>query len=100
MNSVIETLRGKSIFITGTTGFVGKVLVEKILRDVPEIGRIYVLIRNNANERLQKEILDSKIFTRLRSQREDFEEFAKSKLRAISGDVLLDNVGIKPNDLK
>ena len=62
--SVLQSLRGKSIFITGTTGFVGKVLVEKILRDVPDVGRIYLLIRGKAKERLQKEILESKIFTR------------------------------------
>lgn len=31
-NRVVEMLRGRHIFITGGTGFMGKVLIEKILR--------------------------------------------------------------------
>jgi len=100
MNSVVEKLRGKTLLITGTTGFVGKVLVEKILRDLPEVTRIYVLIRNNAEERLVSEIINSKIFTRLRSQREDFEDYVRSKLKGVSGDVILENVGLSPQDLR
>jgi fatty acyl-CoA reductase len=36
---------GRSVFITGATGFMGKVLVEKLLRSCPEIDRLYLLIR-------------------------------------------------------
>jgi fatty acyl-CoA reductase len=36
---------GRSIFITGATGFMGKVLVEKLLRSCPGIDRVYLLIR-------------------------------------------------------
>lgn len=36
---------GKNIFITGGTGFVGLCLVEKILRSIPDIGKIYLLMR-------------------------------------------------------
>jgi len=99
MNSVTQSLRGKTIFITGTTGFVGKVLLEKLLRDVPDIGRIFLLIRGKPQERFQKEILQSKIFQRLRSQRDDFDEFVKHKVRAIGGDVLFDNIGLSPADM-
>jgi FlaA1/EpsC-like NDP-sugar epimerase len=35
----------RSIFITGATGFVGKVLVEKLLRSCPDIAKIYILVR-------------------------------------------------------
>lgn len=63
--SVSQSLRGKSVLITGTTGFVGKVLVEKILRDIPDVGKLFLLIRGkSASERLEKEIIESKIFTR------------------------------------
>lgn len=37
--------KGKVILVTGGTGFVGKVLLEKILRCLPSIERVYVLIR-------------------------------------------------------
>lgn len=36
---------GKILFVTGATGFMGKVLVEKLLRDCPDIERMYLLIR-------------------------------------------------------
>nr|CAH7751944.1 unnamed protein product [Callosobruchus chinensis] len=43
--SIPEYFKGKNVFITGATGFIGKVLIEKLLRSCPEIGNIYVLIR-------------------------------------------------------
>lgn len=53
-----EYFSGKSVFITGGTGFMGKVLIEKLLRSCSGIERIYVLMRGKKNktveERLQK----------------------------------------------
>ena len=46
------------MFITGATGFMGKVLVEKLLRSCPDIGRLYLLMRplpgKDAAHRLQE----------------------------------------------
>ena len=41
LNSYFE---GKSVLITGATGFIGKVLLEKILRSLPGVKTIYVAI--------------------------------------------------------
>jgi len=41
-------LRDKTILLTGGTGFLGKVIVERLLRCAPEIGRIYLLIRTRS----------------------------------------------------
>ena len=35
----------KCVFITGVTGFMGKVLLHKLLHSCPSIDKIYVLIR-------------------------------------------------------
>lgn len=40
-----EFYSGRSVFITGATGFMGKVLVEKLLRSCPGIDRLFLLIR-------------------------------------------------------
>lgn len=43
--SIAEFYQGRSVFITGATGFMGKVLVEKLLRSCPAIGNVYLLMR-------------------------------------------------------
>ena len=37
--------KNKTLFVTGATGFLGKVLLEKLLRSLPNIKQIYVLVR-------------------------------------------------------
>lgn len=55
---------GRSIFITGGTGFIGKVLIEKLLRSCPDVAEIFILIRPkkglNVNDRFKK-MLDNKV---------------------------------------
>ena len=43
--SIAKFYTDRSVFITGGTGFMGKVLVEKLLRSCPGIKNIYLLIR-------------------------------------------------------
>jgi len=45
MAGVIQFYEGKNIFVTGGSGFLGKVLLEKLLRSCPDVGYIYVLVR-------------------------------------------------------
>lgn len=54
MNSINDSLissfyANKSIFITGASGFMGKVLVEKLLRSCSNIKSIYILLRTKKN---------------------------------------------------
>ena len=45
-NSPIQNFfSGSSVLVTGATGFVGKALVEKLLRSCPDLRTIYLLIR-------------------------------------------------------
>ena len=45
MPSVSEWYSGKRVLVTGATGFMGKVLLEKLLRSCQNISTIYLLIR-------------------------------------------------------
>jgi fatty acyl-CoA reductase len=58
-----EFYTDKAVFITGTTGFLGKVLLEKVFRSLPMVKRIYLLVRPKSGitimERVKKEILQS-----------------------------------------
>lgn len=42
---VSEWYGGRSVFITGGTGYMGKVLIQKLLRDCDDLKCIYVLCR-------------------------------------------------------
>lgn len=43
--SVADILDGKVLLLTGASGFVGKALLEKLLRTCPGLKRIFVLLR-------------------------------------------------------
>ena len=66
---IAASLSGKRIAITGSTGFVGTALVERLLRGVPDC-ELVLLIRDgkrtSAAERARKEILKNDAFDRLR----------------------------------
>ncbi|GIY56141.1 charged multivesicular body protein 1a [Caerostris darwini] len=84
---------GRSVFITGATGFVGKVLVEKLLRCCPGIGMLYLLMRpkrkRTAEERLDK-LFQAELFSKVREVHPHF----RRKVRLIDGDLLKDRLGI------
>lgn len=44
-SEIASWYNGRSVLITGGTGFMGKVLVEKLLRSCPGLKTIYLLIR-------------------------------------------------------
>jgi len=61
--SITKFYAGRSLFITGGSGFIGKQVIEKLLRS--HIDRIYVLMRANkaqsAQQRLQQMLQTSEV---------------------------------------
>lgn len=49
MGKVSEFYNGKNIFISGATGFLGKVLLFKLLTEFQDLSKVYVLIRGKRN---------------------------------------------------
>ncbi|XP_022556664.1 fatty acyl-CoA reductase 6, chloroplastic isoform X2 [Brassica napus] len=96
---IVRFLRGKSYFVTGATGFLGKVLVEKLLRESPEIGKIFILMKSKDQEsaikRLYDEIISSDLFKLLKQMHgSSYEAFMKSKLIPVTGDIGEENLGM------
>ena len=107
MSEIVTYLSGKTLLITGATGFLAKAVVEKILRCAPEVGRVYLVVRSrrkkdgttlSARERVEEEILQSAAFARLRDIHGDrFSEVMSAKVHAVEGDLTLDHLGLEPD---
>lgn len=66
VSEVGEWFKNRSIFITGATGFLGKVLVERILRVAP-VEKMYLLLRPKKGRDIRERLEDF-----LNSQVSDF----------------------------
>lgn len=58
VDSIKKFYEGSEVFITGASGFIGKALVEKILRSCPRIKTVYVLLRERKGKTLAERIKD------------------------------------------
>ncbi|XP_041986244.1 putative fatty acyl-CoA reductase CG5065 [Aricia agestis] len=95
--SIPEFYKGKSIFITGGTGSIGKLIIEKLLYSCPDIEKIFMLMRadseEHAKKRIQTMITDSS-FNRLNKGK------VESKLVPVVGSLGSPNLGIHTRDLE
>lgn len=89
----------QEIFITGGSGFMGKVLIEKLLRSCPDLKKIYVLLRpkkgKSIEQRLQG-IVDLPLFQPLRK----FIPQSMNKLVAVNGDITELELGLSTEDIE
>ena len=97
--SVRAALRGKHVMLIGVTGFIGKVWLVNTLMDLPEVGRIYLLIRrqksNPAQKRFQKLVEESPVFDPLYERYgQKLLQFIQDKVQVIEGDVTQAGLGL------
>jgi thioester reductase-like protein len=97
--SVRKAFAGRRVMLIGVTGFIGKVWLVNTLLDLPELERIYLLIRrqksNPAERRFERMVEDSPVFDPL------FERygarlpgFLSKKIEVIEGDVTQPGLGL------
>lgn len=57
---VEKSFASKSVFVTGATGFLGKVLVEKLLRSCSDVEKVYILMRPKKGQTIEERFADFK----------------------------------------
>ncbi|KAI3938400.1 hypothetical protein MKW98_015299 [Papaver atlanticum] len=92
--SIVQSLENNIILVTGATGYLAKLFVEKLLRVQPNVKHLFLLLRaadaSSPTQRLNKDknmVLGSILFI-------------SGKVTPIFGDVSLENLGIEDSDLE
>lgn len=99
MSEVAEYYRGKTILITGAYGFMGKVLIEKLLYSCTDLKIIYILVRPKRGKSIDQrldEMFKIPLFERLRKEK----PHTFQKVVPIAGDIGVENLGLSPESLK
>ncbi|XP_018619337.1 fatty acyl-CoA reductase 1 isoform X1 [Scleropages formosus] len=97
MVTIPEYFAGKNVLITGATGFMGKVLLEKLLRSCPDVKAVYVLVRQKSGHAPSARIADMvncKLFDRLREEHPNFPD----KIVPMSSDLTQPELDVSRED--
>jgi long-chain acyl-CoA synthetase len=84
---------GRRLVVVGGTGFLGKVWWSFLLARFPNVGHLYLVVREkggrSAEERFWKEIVPTAVFDPLRDAHgAGFEAFLRDKVTPVAGDVV------------
>ncbi|XP_028177308.1 fatty acyl-CoA reductase wat-like [Ostrinia furnacalis] len=96
-SQIQKMFAGSSVFLTGGTGFLGKLLSEKLLRSCPDIKKLYMLARPKKNKDTTKRIqeqFDDVLYDKLRKERPNFIQ----KIVVVEGDVGQIGLGMNEQD--
>src|SRR5207245_10731044 len=94
-----KAMAGKQVMLIGVTGFIGKVWLVNTLMDLPEIEKVYLLVRrqksNPAIDRFEKMIEESPVFDPLYARYGlDLPAFIGKKVEVVEGDVTQPDLGL------
>src|SRR5581483_1399335 len=96
---VRRAFTGKQVMLIGVTGFIGKVWLANTLLDLPQVKKIYLLIRRQKStspeRRLEKLLEESPVFDPLFERHGNrLPEFLRDKIEVIEGDVTQPGLGL------
>ena len=96
---IAEQLAGKRIAVTGSTGFLGTALVERLLRCVPECQLVLIIRpgrRATVEQRAKREVFGNDAFDRLREEhgKDGFAALVAARVTPIGGDVGTDGLAL------
>ncbi|XP_025207299.1 fatty acyl-CoA reductase wat-like isoform X2 [Melanaphis sacchari] len=94
--NIAETFRDGTIFVTGSTGFLGKLLVEKLFRSC-SLKKVAILVRSKkglSSCRRAADIYNESVFDCLRKEKPDF----LTKIKIIDGDLEQTSLGLSSED--
>ncbi len=103
---IAEQLAGKRVAVTGSTGFLGTALVERLFRSVPDCELVLLIRpgkRSTVEQRAKREIFRNNVFDRLRDELGDGDqkvggaillEQMADRVHVIAGDVGTDGLGL------
>lgn len=124
--SVCDAFAGRTVFLTGATGFVGSLVLEQLLRTCPDIHKVFVLVRQKRGvppqQRIHQLLFASPLFRLLgravssddgqqvklisciskqmqSDEKVEFQALA-TKVEAIPGDLTLPGFGIADADVQ
>jgi len=97
--SVARALTGKRVLVTGTTGFIAKVVLERLIREVPGIASLVLVLRGNAahptaSQRFRAEVLSSSVFDPLRRTDPHRLRDAVGRMRFVTGEITEPSFGL------
>ncbi|MCA9704458.1 MAG: SDR family oxidoreductase [Myxococcales bacterium] len=98
--SIRNTYEGRHILLVGGSGFVGKVCLAMILQRIPDVGRVYVLLRGQGRgvvDRFEKLVNESHVFGPLHERYgAELSEYISCRVEVVEGDVSRPGLGIEP----
>ncbi|KAL3271471.1 hypothetical protein HHI36_021957 [Cryptolaemus montrouzieri] len=96
-SEIVDIFENATILLTGCTGFIGKLFLEKLLRSCPKLKKIYILLRTKKGKEVEKrleEIFEGPNMEPMKLANPKYQK----QVAIINGDCFLPDVGIVDED--